>query len=80
MDTPRSDTIMRLGLVNYNTKIINKGDGIRLENIWAIYKLGLLVDLVYSSRQHVTIIVNGTLMTFVHSNYNTIERRALYGF
>lgn len=72
---PKRAIVMRIGLRDFSDEIIHNGDGINKANIWVIYKKGLIVDVIASCRQQITVLVNNEMITVVHARSISRVRR-----
>ncbi|XP_026443168.1 uncharacterized protein LOC113343060 [Papaver somniferum] len=68
----------RLISEGYSSFIINNSANSGIANLWVCYKDGLHVSVVNSSKQAITIAVDGVYISFVHASYIQTTRRRLW--
>lgn len=67
MVVPWTNTVMKLGLVEFFDDIVHNGEGSRKANLWLTYKRGLSVDLIATNRQYLSVVIDNTIVTAVHA-------------
>ncbi|XP_026399707.1 uncharacterized protein LOC113295590 [Papaver somniferum] len=68
----------RLISEGYSSFIINNSANVGIGNLWVCYKDGLHVSVVNSSKQAITIAVDGVYISFVHAIYSQTTRRRIW--
>ncbi|XP_026448285.1 uncharacterized protein LOC113348651 [Papaver somniferum] len=68
----------RLISEGYSSFIINNSTNSGIANLWVCYKDGLHVSVVNSSKQAITIAVDGVYISFVHASYIQTTMRRLW--
>lgn len=64
---PRDNMVSKLGLKDLDNVIIHNGSANILANLWVIYRRGMSVTLISSSRQQVMVLTHLGLITVVHA-------------
>ncbi|KAL5715084.1 hypothetical protein ACHQM5_016962 [Ranunculus cassubicifolius] len=75
---PRSDSVIRMGLDQYDCQVIHNGDGKFLPNLWVLAKKGLNLSLVKAIKQQITISFDQVMVSFVHASSQYNFRRQLW--
>ncbi|KAF9598159.1 hypothetical protein IFM89_025716 [Coptis chinensis] len=75
---PKTDSILKMGLPDYDECFFHNDEVDRTGNLWILYKRGLQINLVHASRQQITIEVEGVVMPFVHAHSLMLHRRQLW--
>lgn len=78
MVRPRGDTVLKLGLTDFGDDIIHNGNEVHRANLWVVSRRGLQIDTISSSTQHITVVVNGDVVSVVHAKSVFALRRPLW--
>lgn len=76
--TPKKDTVMKMGMKDFENKIVHNREGSFKPTIWIITKRGSKVDKLTFIRQYVSVLFNYSLVIIVHGLSMNSLRRELW--